>query len=104
METQDGSNQDLEDGRSSGQLCMNPPYTLPTPDNACIQHPEKTAHGMMEMDSRVSPPVDTATSAYSSPVVGPSGYTSWATSSLPAQQSRLVSQTAYDKQGQPVVI
>lgn len=104
MEPQDGSNQDLEDGGSSDQLFMHPPYTVPIPDNDFIQHPETNDHGMIEMDSRVPPPVDASTSSYASPIVGPPGYTSWSTSSLPTQQSRVVAQTAYDKQGQPVVV
>lgn len=104
MEPHDGANQDLEGVGSSDQLFLHPPYTLPNPDNGYIQLPEGNDPGVVEMDSRVPPPADPSGSAYNSPITGPSVYTSWATSSLPTSQSRAIPQTAYDKQGQPVVV
>ncbi|KAK2760719.1 Suppressor of Sensor Kinase (SLN1) [Arachnomyces sp. PD_36] len=105
MDPQDGSNQDLEGVGSSDQLFLHPPYTLPT-DNY-IQLPEGGDPGVVEMDSRVPPPADPSMSPYTSPITVPSGYTTWATSSMTPQQSRgtpCIPQPAYDKQGQPIMV
>ena len=107
MDPQDGSNQDPEGVVPSDQFLLHPPYTLPT-ENGYIHHPDPIDTNVVDMDGRVPPPVDASVSPYTSPITGPSGYTTWATtSSLPPQQQQPrggAPANAFDKQGQPIAV